>query len=64
MRKLIIQKNHTVIASPEVIAEVAITIDAVEKKGIWVHRIDKAIGKIVSKQEHNALMQDAQIIKD
>lgn len=66
MRKLIINglfssirklESYSMLnVSPEVIYDAANTTDATENIWIWTYWIDKAVGEIFTKQEHNSLI--------
>lgn len=49
---------------PKVISNVPKTIDTTEKIGIRIDWIDRFKGEIISKQKHNVLVQETQIIRD
>lgn len=58
-------ESYTVLnVLPAVISNVANTIDSAEKVGIRVDWIDRALGEIITKQEHNAVARETQIIRD
>lgn len=74
MRKLIIEGLFTSLRKMEtnsmlnvpskVISDLANTIDAGEKIRVRVDWNDRAIGDGVSKQEHNVVVRESQIIRD